>query len=90
MGFEEHLTTFAGLPVFDSPIDDEDDIAAGQPLTHLKRLDLHHNFTSQAMRDRLREALPGVEIDVSDIQEPHSWEDGDGAIRDTRYIAVAE
>nr|BFE77740.1 hypothetical protein GCM10020093_003410 [Planobispora longispora] len=34
-------------------------LLSGQPLTHLKRLDLHHHFLSDAMTERVRAALPG-------------------------------
>jgi hypothetical protein len=60
-------------------------LLAGQPLTHLKKLDLHHHFISPEMQERLREALPGVEVDLSDQQEPDEW-DGE----EQRFIAVAE
>ena len=56
-------------------------LLAGQPLTHLKRLDLHHHFLSDAMQDRVRAALPGVEIDLSEARDP----DGDW-----RFVAVSE
>ncbi|MBS2535738.1 STM4015 family protein [Catenulispora sp. NF23] len=54
-------------------------LLAGQPLGHLRKLDLHHHFLSQEMGDRLCHALPGVEIDLS---ERIAAED--------RYVAVAE
>ena len=60
-------------------------LLAGQPLTHLKKLDLHHHFISEPMQERLRAALPGVEVDLSDRQELASW-DGE----EHRYVAVAE
>ncbi|MEU6237536.1 STM4015 family protein [Kitasatospora sp. NPDC047058] len=53
----------------------------GQPLTHLKALDLHHHYLTDPMQERLRQALPGVEIDLSDAEE-----DDDG----WRYVAEAE
>ena len=37
----------------------------GQPLQHLRALDLHHNYFSEAMRERLRTAWPGVDVDLS-------------------------
>ncbi|RAY10899.1 leucine-rich repeat domain-containing protein [Actinomadura craniellae] len=37
-------------------------LLAGQPLTHLKKLDLSHHSMSEAMTERLRAALPGVEV----------------------------
>jgi hypothetical protein len=60
-------------------------LLAGQPLTHLKKLDLHHHFISEQMQERLREALPGVDVDLSEQQEPDEW-DGE----EQRFIAVAE
>ncbi|MEU6237535.1 STM4015 family protein [Kitasatospora sp. NPDC047058] len=53
----------------------------GQPLTHLKALDLHHHFLSEPMQERLRQALPGVEIDLSEAGKPDDQH---------RYVAVAE
>ncbi|MGW2255036.1 STM4015 family protein [Kitasatospora sp. NPDC001660] len=55
----------------------------GQPLTHLRALDLHHHYLTEAMQERVRQALPGVEVDLS---EP---EDADEDPED-RYVAVAE
>ncbi|GAA2584472.1 STM4015 family protein [Actinomadura fulvescens] len=62
--------------------DGAESLLSGQPLTHLKRLDLHHHFLSDAMMERVRAALPGVEVDVSEQEEPE--ED------DWRYVAVSE
>lgn len=61
-------------------------LLAGQPLTHLKKLDLHHHFISRQMQERLREALPGVEVDLSDPQAPRDWGDGQAH----RYVSVDE
>jgi hypothetical protein len=60
-------------------------LLAGQPLTHLKKLDLHHHYISEAMQERLRAALPGVEVDLSEQEEPDDW-DGE----ENRYVAVSE
>jgi hypothetical protein len=38
----------------------------GQPLTHLKVLDLHHHYLSDEMVTRLDEALPDVDLDTLD------------------------
>ncbi|MET9395655.1 STM4015 family protein [Streptomyces sp. NPDC006624] len=59
----------------------------GQPLTHLKRLDLHHHFLSKALTDRLRTAVgsAGTEVDLSAQQTPHRWRD-----EEWRYVAVSE
>lgn len=58
----------------------------GQPLTHLKKLDLHHHFMSEAMVRRLSDALvpAGVDLDVSESERT-----GSGG-REDRYTAVAE
>lgn len=58
----------------------------GQPLTHLKKLDLHHHFMSEAMVQRLSDVLvpAGVELDVSESEAT-----GSGG-REDRYTAVAE
>jgi hypothetical protein len=34
-------------------------LLAGQPLTHLEMLDLHHHFVSEPVQSQLRAALPG-------------------------------
>jgi hypothetical protein len=58
-------------------------LLTGQPLTHLRRLDLHHHFLSEPMMARLRDELTpaGVDVDVSDRQEEEDW---------GRFISVAE
>ncbi|MEV5826172.1 STM4015 family protein [Spirillospora sp. NPDC052242] len=48
-------------------------LLSGQPLTHLRRLGLRHHFLSDPMMERVRAALPGVEVDLDDRQKP----DGD-------------
>jgi hypothetical protein len=58
-------------------------LLAGQPLTHLKTLDLHHHYLSDAMIERLREALPGVLLNVDE-------QENEEAAEDERYIAVSE
>lgn len=53
----------------------------GQPLTHLRSLDLHHHFLTEAVQQHLRQALPEVELDLSEPGRPDDqW----------RYVAVAE
>ncbi|MFI0407903.1 STM4015 family protein [Actinomadura sp. 3N508] len=56
-------------------------LLSGQPLTHLRKLDLHHHFLSDAMVERVKAALPGVEVDLDEQEKP----DGDW-----HYIAVSE
>lgn len=60
-------------------------LLAGQPLTQLAELDLHHHFMSEEMAASVVAALPGVRVDVSDPQEPEEY-DGDSY----RYTAVSE
>ncbi|WP_416905026.1 STM4015 family protein [Micromonospora echinospora] len=69
------ITTDAGV----------DALLAGQPLTHLLRLDLHHHYLSDEAAQRVVTRLPGVRVDVSDRQEPD--EDDDEVYR---YTAVGE
>ncbi|MFJ9952395.1 STM4015 family protein [Kitasatospora sp. NPDC091207] len=54
----------------------------GQPLTHLRALDLHHHYLTDELQQRLRDALPGVAVDLSDAEDEDDPED--------RYVAVAE
>ncbi|GLX01183.1 hypothetical protein Misp02_52690 [Microtetraspora sp. NBRC 16547] len=61
-------------------------LLTGQPLTHLRRLDLHHHFLTDDMIKRVQEALPGVEVDLSEQEEGD--DDGDGEV--WRYVAVSE
>ncbi|HEX4817251.1 MAG TPA: STM4015 family protein [Nonomuraea sp.] len=56
-------------------------LISGQPLTHLRRLDLSHHYMTAAMMGRVREALPGVEVVLS---EPLDAE------REWRFVAVSE
>ncbi|GAA2974651.1 STM4015 family protein [Kitasatospora sp. NPDC127116] len=56
----------------------------GQPLTHLRSLDLHHHYLSDAMQERLHEALPGVELDLSDAEADEMDDEDD------RYVSVSE
>lgn len=62
-------------------------LLGGQPLTHLTRLDLHHNFVTEPVAERFRSALApsGVEVDLSG--QGDSWEH-DGIVN--RFTAVAE
>jgi len=61
----------------------------GQPLTHLRALDLHHHFLSDAMMLRVWEALEpaGVRVDLSGREDEDDDEDDeDGG----RYVAASE
>ncbi|MEX5633941.1 STM4015 family protein [Parafrankia sp. FMc2] len=56
-------------------------LLSGQSLTHLDRLDLHHHFLGDAMVERVRAALPGVEVDLEQQEKPED---------DWFYVAVSE
>jgi hypothetical protein len=58
-------------------------LLAGQPLIHLRELDLHHHFIGEAVMDRLRAELEeaGVAVDLGDASEAEG---------DDRYIEVSE
>jgi hypothetical protein len=62
-----------------------DALLAGQSLTHLRRLDLHHHYLSVETAERVLAALPGVAVDVSETKEPQEW----GGEKH-RYTAVSE
>ncbi|GAA1163217.1 hypothetical protein GCM10009654_19960 [Streptomyces hebeiensis] len=74
----------AGLDVLDLSLGTLTDTGAeallgGQPLTHLRKLDLHHNYLSEPMRQRVRDALEpaGVEVDL-DPSDAEADEDENG------------
>nr|BFE77744.1 STM4015 family protein [Planobispora longispora] len=56
-------------------------LLSGQPLTHLKRLDLHCHYLSDAMMERLGNALPGADLSQ---QADLARTGGE------RYVAVSE
>lgn len=64
-------------------------LIGGQPLTHLKKLDLHYNYLTDPLRDRLRQTLEpaGVELDL-DRGDAEADEEDDGTV--WRYVAVGE
>ncbi|MFD6290231.1 STM4015 family protein [Streptomyces sp. NPDC060205] len=64
-------------------------LLTGQPLTHLKKLDLHHNYLSSALSARLLETLEpaGVLVDT-DKEDAEDDEDDDGEV--WRFVAVGE
>ncbi|MDI2131553.1 STM4015 family protein [Yinghuangia seranimata] len=61
-------------------------LLAGQPLTRLRRLDLHHHYLSRAMARRVLDTLvpAGVSVDVTQGRLRENAE------RFERYVAVAE
>ncbi|MER5421892.1 STM4015 family protein [Streptosporangium roseum] len=56
-------------------------LLSGQPFTHLRHLDLHYHFLTDDMAARVRLALPGVEVDLSEPQP---------SLDEWRYVAVSE
>ncbi|MEU7561241.1 STM4015 family protein [Streptomyces eurythermus] len=64
-------------------------LLAGQPLTHLKKLDLHHHYITEPLLDRLRETLEpaGVELDL-DRDDADEDVESDGTV--WRYVSVGE
>jgi hypothetical protein len=60
-------------------------LLAGQPLVHLRRLDLHHHFLTEAMQARLRDELEPAGVEV-DLGEPQDASEDEGR----RFIAVSE
>ncbi|MYZ37444.1 MULTISPECIES: STM4015 family protein [unclassified Streptomyces] len=81
----------AGLEVLDlsmGTLGDEgaEALLAGQPLTHLKKLDLHHNYLSEALRERVLATLGAAGVEV-DLKESEDVDDDDEGFR---YTAVSE
>lgn len=61
-------------------------LLAGQPLTHLRQLDLHHHYLSEEVAKRVVARLDGVTVDVTDPQEAEEYDDDEVY----RYPAVGE
>jgi membrane-bound lytic murein transglycosylase MltF len=57
-------------------------LLSGQPLGHLRELDLQHHFLTDPMVARLRAALPQVRLLIDQAQKDHDPE--------WRYVAVSE
>jgi hypothetical protein len=64
-------------------------LLGGQPLTHLKKLDLHHHYLSEPFVERIRQTLEpaGVEVDLDRGDADEDTGD-DGTV--WRYVAVGE
>ncbi|WP_066954945.1 STM4015 family protein [Streptomyces lushanensis] len=80
----------AGLETLDLSMGTLGDVGAeallsGQPLTHLKKLDLHHHYMGAALRERLVTTLGAAGVEV-DLDEGEDEDDDEGF----RYTAVSE
>ncbi|WP_437097595.1 hypothetical protein [Streptomyces longwoodensis] len=54
-------------------------LLGGQPLTHLRKLDLHHNYLSEPMKHRVRDALEPADVKVDlDPSDAEADEDENG------------
>ncbi|MGW5334413.1 STM4015 family protein [Streptomyces bauhiniae] len=64
-------------------------LLAGQSLTHLAFLDLHHHYITEPLQQRLRETLEpaGVRLDL-DEDNADSYENEDGTVQ--RFVAIGE
>ncbi|MFJ3640565.1 STM4015 family protein [Streptomyces sp. NPDC090108] len=66
-------------------------LLTGQPLTHLKSLDLHHHYIGEPVQERIRQTLhaAGVELnlDPEDAKDDEDV-DEDGTVQ--RYVSVGE
>ncbi|MFE1292405.1 STM4015 family protein [Streptomyces sp. NPDC058751] len=81
----EHLDVSMGVLTDDGATA----LLSGQPLTHLKVLDLHHNYLSTAVRARLLETLEAAGVEVrADEDDAESDEEEDGTV--WRFVAVGE
>ncbi|WP_069812194.1 STM4015 family protein [Streptomyces sp. TP-A0874] len=61
-------------------------LLAGQPLTHLEKLDLHHNYLSEEVRSRLVRELEPAGVEVLTDPEDAGTEDDPS----WRFVAVGE
>ena len=64
-------------------------LLGGQPLTHLRKLDLYHNYLSEPLRERLREALEPAGVEV-ELERGDVYEDTNDDGTTWRYVAVDE
>jgi hypothetical protein len=64
-------------------------LLSGQPLTHLKKLDLHHHYLSEPVEERVRQTLEPAGVEV-DLDRDGAREDSEDDGRVWRYVAVGE
>ncbi|MFJ5548154.1 STM4015 family protein [Streptomyces sp. NPDC093225] len=63
-------------------------LLGGQPLTHLKKLDLHHNYLSDPMKQRFKDVLEGAGVTLDLDRDDAEEDEWDGEVH--RFIAVGE
>jgi hypothetical protein len=64
-------------------------LLGGQPLTHLRKLDLHHHYLSEPFVERIRQTLQPAGVEV-DLDRGHAEEDTGDDATVWRYVAVGE
>lgn len=64
-------------------------LLGGQPLTHLKKLDLHHHYLSESLQERVRRTVETAGVEV-DLDRDDAEEDADDDGTTWRYVAVGE
>ncbi|MFH9548225.1 STM4015 family protein [Streptomyces sp. NPDC017435] len=64
-------------------------LLGGQPLTHLKKLDLHYHYLSDALQERIRRTVETAGVEV-DLDRDDAEEDADDDGTPWRYVAVGE
>ncbi|GGQ79297.1 STM4015 family protein [Streptomyces asoensis] len=64
-------------------------LLGGQPLTHLKKLDLHYNYLSEPLQERIRRTVETAGVEV-DLDRDDAEEDADDDGTPWRYVAVGE
>ncbi|MDQ0585133.1 STM4015 family protein [Streptomyces rishiriensis] len=64
-------------------------LLGGQPLTHLKKLDLHYHYLSESLEERVRRTVETAGVEV-DLDRDDAEEDSDDDGTPWRYVAVGE
>ncbi|MEU1189915.1 STM4015 family protein [Streptomyces sp. NPDC005859] len=64
-------------------------LLGGQPLTHLKKLDLHYHYLSDPLQERIRRTVETAGVEV-DLDRDDAEEDADDDGTPWRYVAVGE
>ncbi|OQR66062.1 cytoplasmic protein [Streptomyces maremycinicus] len=64
-------------------------LLGGQPLTHLKKLDLHYHYLSESLQERVRRTVETAGVEV-DLDRDDAEEDSDDDGTPWRYVAVGE